>query len=249
MSLNRIMTRHTIETLTQFAELVQQQYFALKRGKWIFRGHADKEWTLTPVVGRLTHTSPTRDKYERSLLAQFKRLSIQFLERVPKNDFEWLGLAQHHGLPTRRLDWSYNPYVALYFAVSQHQDTDGKISALHAVKMISAKRVTSENPLTQKRLGKFVPSIVTTRLAAQEGLFTLHPNVENSLEDDIRADWTLEEILIPSVAKELLQYYLYRMGVHQGSLFPDVDGLANHIRWKHSVLSDVDESEKNDDER
>ena len=81
-----------------------EQYFREERGRWVFRGHSSSRYELIASVGRGFHTSRDRLKYEASLFDIFYREAKEHLVSVPANDWEWLSLAQHHGLPTRLLD-------------------------------------------------------------------------------------------------------------------------------------------------
>jgi type I restriction enzyme M protein len=156
----------------------------------------------------------------------FKRAALPHLDANPRNKWEWLSLAQHHGLPTRLLDWTFNPMVALYFAVEDNDDHDAVIFALNAEKKISQSIIDSGDPLTIDMPMKYIPTAHIPRIVVQEGLFTVQPAVETALNDQLRPDWTIDCVTMPSKAKQEFRYQLFRQGVHRASLFPDLDGLA-----------------------
>ncbi len=89
----------------------------------MFRGQSNFSWNLLPSIARLNpELSPIKHNngwqgIEDYLLGEFKRYASMHLKQEPKNKLEWMIQAQHHGLPTRLLDWSTNPLKALYFAV------------------------------------------------------------------------------------------------------------------------------------
>lgn len=180
-------------------------------------------------MGRLRHTSDSDDKLETSLLAVFRRGAVIHMATQPRNNWEWLALAQHYGLPTRLLDWTFNPLVALYFAVEANCETDAVLFALNAGKKMSEAIVESGDRFAIDMPMKYLPSAQTPRIVAQEGLFTVQPNVSLPLGDQLLADWRLDQITIPASAKAELIYQLFRQGVHRTSLFPDIDGLAGHV--------------------
>jgi hypothetical protein len=211
-------------------------YFTEARGRWVFRGHSDIGYELIPSVGRGQHTSISREKHERSLFDIFRREAHGFLATVPTNEWEWLSLAQHHGLPTRLLDWTHNLLVALYFAVEDNIGADGQVFALHALTQAS-ESVRTASPFDIKSPVKYYPNIVTPRIRAQEGLFVACTTPEVPLDRALRTDWRIERLRVPVARKAHLRYELFRVGVHASSLFPDVDGLAARIRWQHSISS------------
>jgi hypothetical protein len=82
-----------------------------------FRGHADNEWELIPSIARDQRGVAA----EGTLVKRFKQNAASFAIDRASTEWDWLFLMQHYSAPTRLLDWSESPLVALYFAVSDHQ--------------------------------------------------------------------------------------------------------------------------------
>jgi len=98
-----------------------------------FRGQS-KEWELKPKVFRsdfLKIFLEMRSDIEFILADEFKKRSPPLLDDLPKSNLEWLFLMQHHGLPTRLLDWTESPLIASYFAVSNHNSKAGELWAMN----------------------------------------------------------------------------------------------------------------------
>lgn len=214
-----------ITTFSQFHDAVMEfdPYYT------IYRGHSNTLYQLIPGIGRLEphRTEVPLEQAEKESFLKYKRRAIALIPRQPENDWEWLAIAQHHGLPTRLLDWTRNPLVALYFAVEPKTDTDRVIWVIpHKQEMVYPGK--APEPFAIHTVMRFSPQVVSNRISAQTGLFTVHPSPFLPLN---HIDNKLSRIVIKSEAAESLRRHLSIYGIHRQSLFPDLDGLAQHISW------------------
>jgi hypothetical protein len=103
------MVERSCSTLVSYWQRLSRKLSTSPRGRWVFRGLPRSSYELIPKVGRIPHSFSSRQKLETALLDKFERGATAYLEYRPENKWEWLALAQHHGLPTRLLDWTLNP--------------------------------------------------------------------------------------------------------------------------------------------
>lgn len=228
------MSVKSIKSIKDFFDIVAPTTFAEQRGRWVFRGHANKDFRLVPSVARSKRTSKYLIGHEKSLLEAFKREGESYTATNFDNDWEWLAFAQHHGLPTRFLDFSHNALAALFFSCIEEQDNDGMLIALHSTRK-AGEATLAKSPFEIKQCIKYYPKILSPRIRAQEGLFIAFADPNKDLEDCKQPAWNLSKYVIPAISKPQLRYDLFRIGTHHSSLFPDVDGLARRVAWQHSV--------------
>ncbi|WP_082195337.1 FRG domain-containing protein [Citrobacter sp. MGH 55] len=117
---------------------------------------------------------------EQSLLRRFKEGARPYLSIAPKDDIEWLILARHHGLPTRVMDWSKNPLVALHFAIDgDHAESPAVWQAMLwraalVGQTYSLVQLNHEFARSDKHAFAYYQGPVTNRAVAQQGVLTIH---------------------------------------------------------------------------
>lgn len=223
------VVRHVIvKNFTDFHAEVEK----LNSGNTVYRGVKNKDFKLEPSIMRMgCEDESNLLQKEKCLFDDFKQQSIPHLDSIPKDDWEWLALAQHHGLPTRLLDWTGNPLVALYFAVEEETDTDSVVFALIDKKdPVSAEEFCSPfNLKPTDDVKKYYPAHLTSRIIAQNGLFTVHTNLTEAYKST-----EMVKIIIQNKMRKILKKQLSLYGINRHSIYPGLDGLCNHLKWSYS---------------
>jgi hypothetical protein len=109
---------------------------------WLFRGQRDAKWDLVTSLERHTPPGLTRSDAEARLLADFRARAHNYVppHQLPQGTGEWLALMQHFGAPTRLLDMTQSPYVAIYFAVEEAVEDAGKCAVWAVHRSLCIKR-------------------------------------------------------------------------------------------------------------
>lgn len=186
-------------------------------------------WRSGGTLGRLYEV-------ERAAFDVFKLEAAAHLRRLPMNDWQWLALARHHGVPTRFLDWTRNPLTALFFAVAPpdpyDRENDATDSCVYVYEPPAARKSWLHNeyeeavsPFDVKVIQAYTPPRFDRRLAAQDSILTAQPNPFEPMDDT-----HVTRIAIPRAAKAELRGFLRQMHVSARTLFPDLDGLGRSIR-------------------
>jgi hypothetical protein len=234
-----------VVAIRSFAEY--QEYVCSNHtcGHHIYRGVTDRvNHRLIPTIGRRANYDLDDEK---ELFEQFKRRSHASLTNLPTNDWDWLAVAQHHGLETRLLDWTSSPLVALYFAtqpklargkIQPVNEKGGAVYVLHFCHYINT--VADPDPFSYDRIGVLYPPHIAPRIAGQSGVFTVQPDPAVELESpkDERIPEDIVKIEFDAAVAHEIQKRIFLLGIREHMLFPDLDGFARGIKI-HTELAEL----------
>lgn len=170
-------------SLSSFLSLIEKykraELSAGNKSDFLFRGQ-NSEGPLIPRIARLKPKGQLV-KLESLMMADFERQHLPLTEFEPRDPWDILALAQHHGLPTRLLDWTYNALAGLWFCVhkppkcdKEGNQLDGIVWILKSTPSDFIKFPTKETPYKSGKTRIFRPRTITRRIMAQSGVFNCH---------------------------------------------------------------------------
>jgi hypothetical protein len=229
------------QNIEDFWQNFMQKSLAQSQPASIFRGVSDKTHDLRPSIARHAKEQTGGDvtTLETNMLNEFKRLSLRELEFEPESEFEWLFLAQHHGLPTRLLDWSTNPLVSLYFAVERNDDRDGVLYQTSQMvsdqyELFDYRTANTLKPSVfaiQSHQGKVIfvrPKYKDRRYHNQASVFSCPAEPYEALTREVLHN--LETLIVPYQLKPLLRERLRQLGISASFIYPGLDGIASEVK-------------------
>ena len=274
---------------------------------WVFRGVRDSAYSLEPSIERYAQSKTMEwAALETLVISEFKARASTHLtpSLIPNDELTWLAIMQHYAIPTRLLDFTYSPYVALYFGIRDNRSYETeKHLRLYAInknalndrfrhiarEAARQEKAADRSGSARLRLGSFAPEFQTTdrdsmtaeakelrdliagsltaagkrrgllhqkgsvcatappsfnpRLASQQGLFLLNCSEQLAFGESLakmmgnRTGWQRIADIPLRLAQEI-ETRLFKMNIHDQSLFPDLEGLAGlirqkiHLQWK-----------------
>lgn len=236
-----------------------------RRGYFVYRGAADSGASLLTTLDRLGGIDPPRSR--RHLEAHIFRNFIGYATpyvRPEQGDWELLFTAQHHGLPTRLLDWTHSPLVAAHFATLGESAQGDRVvwqldwRRVHerfGLRPLAFSIADLEAALADRGIDSLAdffargdsvvdpfacmiePPASESRVAAQSAAFTLCTDGSQALDAFLDAHGipdALRRIVIPGDAVPLVRDQLDLCAIDERRLFPDLDGVAREVARYYS---------------
>ena len=242
-----------LEALYEGSWNTQLQRF---RSPFAFRGLSRRDHALSSSLVRLAVRRANVQRLELSLLRNFRKYA--HAEAAGTDSvWQWLALGQHHGLPTRLLDWTYSPLVALHFATEDPADyaEDGIVWCVNFVeankklppRLRRILQTEGSDTLTVEMLAEFgtlrefdalsrdpflvflEPPAVDRRILNQLALFSLMSSPVATMDAWLRGHPELSrQVRVPAALKWEIRDKLDQANINERVLFPGLDGLS---RW------------------
>ncbi len=250
-------------TISSFSDLVEKLFdkswdpkIKRFRSHYVFRGLSDESYQLKTTLMRL---GGNYVKMEKQLLRNFRKYAHR--DVVPQDSiWNWLSVAEHHGLPTRLLDWTFSPLIAAHFATCDLEQfsLNGTIWCVNFIesrkllptKLKSLLKEYGGYALTVEMLNKvaksldefdtlsrskfvafFEPPSLDERIVNQYALFSIMSDPKVLLDDWLKKHPSLyRKIIIPAELKWEIRDKLDKANINERVLFPGLDGLSSWLK-------------------
>ena len=226
------------------------------RSSFVYRGTSATDFDLSTSIMRI---GSKYEELEPHLLRNFRKYAHSSAASG-NSIWNWLALAQHHGLPTRLLDWTYSPYVALHFATEDlnRYNEDGCVWCVNYVKsreflpspLLKALQEEGSNVFTPEVLEPVAPSFkalksfqeeeyvmfleppsLDARIVHQYALFSMMSDVKAELSQWLRNHPDLYfRVIIPARLKWEVRDKLDQANITERVLFPGLMGLSQWLK-------------------
>ena len=254
-----------MERARSWTELTEQLYadswspeLRRFRSPFAFRGLSRADHYLSNSLIRLSAGRIDLSKLELSLLRNFRKYAHAQAVAAGDSIWHWLSLGQHHGLPTRLVDWTYSPFVALHFATNDPGEF-GEDGVVWCVNFVEANRLLPRklksileeehsDTFTVEMLGEFPtlrafdalardafvifiePPSLDARILNQFALFSLMPTPSARLDHWLADHPNLfRQIVVPAELKWEIRDKLDQANINERTLFPGLDGLSKWL--------------------
>lgn len=249
----------TLKNWEEFDEKISSKHYR----KWIFRGQSDAKWILESSLYRAfqeaqkIHTicngAPkkiNKDEHEKVMIDRFKCNAHIYLDHLPDESdlLSWLSLMQHHGSPTRLLDFTFSPYIALFFALEFGEGDAAVFCVNHNAiiedddsywgeekKNVYSRFFETEDNNDEVCLFAFEPTFSNHRLLSQQGVLVATNHLSASHQTILANDYDIKDndfikIIIPSKLRYSGLRKLNLMNINSGIIYPGIDGFCKTMR-------------------
>lgn len=235
------------------------------RSDYAFRGLSDSNYRLESSYLRNCGNQPD---LEYHLLRNFRKYARTSEPNLTTTQLRSMVLAQHHGLPTRMLDWTYSPFTAMHFATSNTEkyDIDGVIWKVDFVKVNNLIPEPLKSVLSREKCNAFTvemlesefstlhkfdetigrghvlffePPSLDDRIVNQFALFSMMTSATDVLDDWlVKHPEVYRRIIIPAGLKWEIRDKLDQANITERVLFPGLDGLASWLKRHYQPKAD-----------